>query len=60
MNNQPIINVSQAYQKDQCQRHNPFKGSYLQHIDYVEAKIKHGAKQKQCKKCGYWFFKSEY
>jgi hypothetical protein len=57
MKNAPIL---QVVVKDQCKRHKPFTGGYLQHIDYMETKIRHGAKQRQCKKCGYWFFKSEY
>jgi hypothetical protein len=46
--------------KEPCERHKPFKGGYFAYVDFMETKIKHGAKQKQCKKCGYWFFKSEY
>lgn len=45
--------------KEMCKKHKPFKGGYMQHTDYAERKIKHGAKQHQCKECGYWFFKSE-
>lgn len=43
-----------------CKKHKPFKGSYLEHQEYAEKKLSHGAKQQQCKKCKYWFFKNEY
>jgi hypothetical protein len=45
---------------DPCKRHNPFQGGYIEHIEYMEEKIKHGAKQRRCPKCGYWYYKSEY
>ena len=43
-----------------CKRHKPFEGSYLQHQDYMEQKVKRGAKQYRCNKCGYWYFSNEF
>ena len=51
-----IANVSGSA----CKRHNPHKLGYMQWVDWVENKIKRGAKQKQCPKCGRWYFKCEY
>jgi hypothetical protein len=42
-----------------CKSHNLFSGGYMAHMAFMEEKTKHGAKQKQCKVCGYWLFKSE-
>lgn len=40
-------------------KHNPVKLGYLAHQEWAEKKIKHGAKQTQCPKCGLWLFKCE-
>jgi hypothetical protein len=45
--------------KQPCKRHKVKKMNYLEYSDYLENKIKHGAKQKQCKKCKKYFFKDE-
>lgn len=42
-----------------CKTHKPYKGGYMDHMAWMEEKIKHGAKQSQCKVCGYWLFKCE-
>jgi hypothetical protein len=52
-----ILNVRA---KEMCEKHKPFKGGYMAHMAFMEEKEKHGAKQKQCKDCGYWYYKSEY
>jgi hypothetical protein len=43
-----------------CSRHKPKQLTYLQWHDWAENKTKRGAKQKQCPKCGRWYFRSEY
>jgi hypothetical protein len=49
-----------SLESEPCKKHRPFKGGYLEHQEYMEQKIKHGARQKRCNKCGYWLFKSEF
>jgi hypothetical protein len=55
-----LINKSLVPIKEKCKRHKSFNGSYMQQVGFIEAKERRKAKQIQCKKCGYWFFKSEY
>lgn len=43
-----------------CLRHKTKKLRYLQWHDWAEKKIKKGATQKQCSKCGSWYFKDEF
>jgi hypothetical protein len=43
-----------------CSRHKPKDLGYLQWCDWVELKTKRGAKQKQCLKCGRWYFREEF
>jgi hypothetical protein len=43
-----------------CSRHKPKRLGYLQWVDYAEDKTKRGAKQKQCPKCGRWYFGEEF
>jgi hypothetical protein len=43
-----------------CPRHKPKQLGYLQWHDWVEQKTKRGAKQKQCPKCGRWYFREEF
>lgn len=43
-----------------CLRHKTKNMGYLQWHDWAEKKIKRGEKQKQCPKCGRWYFRSEY
>lgn len=47
-------------QTEPCKRHKPFNGGYLEHMEWMEVKTKRGAKQKQCPKCGHYYFKCEY
>jgi len=43
-----------------CSRHEPKQLGYLQWHDWAYKKIKGGAKQKQCQKCGRWYFREEF
>jgi hypothetical protein len=43
-----------------CSRHKPKQLDYLQWHDWAEQKTKQGAKQKQCQKCGRWYFRDEF
>lgn len=43
-----------------CSRHKPKQLGYLQWYYWAEQKIKRGAKQKQCPKCGRWYFREEF
>ena len=43
-----------------CSRHKPKQLGYLQWHDWAEQKTKRGAKQKQCPKCGRWYFREEF
>lgn len=43
-----------------CSRHKPKQLGYLQWFDWAEKKTKRGAKQKQCPKCGRWYFQEEF
>jgi hypothetical protein len=43
-----------------CSRHKPKQLGYLQLFDWAENKIKRGAKQKQCTKCGRCYFREEF
>ena len=43
-----------------CSRHNPKQLTYLQWHDWADKKTKRGAKQKQCPKCGRWYFREEF
>ena len=45
-----------------CDRHKPKSEQvgYLKWYEWAEQKKKHGAKQRQCPKCGRWYFKEEY
>ena len=45
--------------KSKC-NHNRFKGTMLAWYSWIEKKIKHRAKQKQCTNCKLWLFKEEY
>jgi len=45
---------------DPCKRHTPFVGGFVEHYEWMEAKTKHGAKQRRCNKCGHWLFRAEY
>jgi len=42
-----------------CSRHKPKQLGYLQWHYWAEQKTKRGAKQKQCPKCGRWYFREE-
>lgn len=39
--------------------HKPMKLSYLAWHEWVDKKVRRGAKQTQCPKCGLWLFKCE-
>ena len=43
-----------------CSRHKPKQLGYLGWHDWAEQKTKRGAKQKQCPKCGRWYFREEF
>jgi hypothetical protein len=43
-----------------CSKHKPKQLGYLQWHDWAEQKTKRGAKQKQCPKCGRWYFQEEF
>ena len=58
--NQPINGILGAVSGSACSRHKTNNMSYLQWHEWAENKIKRGAKQKQCPKCGRWYFRSEY
>jgi len=49
-----------AFKVDACSRHTPKLLAYLQWHDWADNKIKRGAKQKQCLKCGKWYFREEF
>ena len=57
---QPINVILGAISDSACLRHKTNNMSYLQRYEWAENKIKRGAKQKQCPKCGRWYFRSEY
>lgn len=58
-NENPILRIG-AVSSSACVRHKTNNMGYLQWHDWAEKKIKRGAKQKQCPKCGRWYFRSEY
>lgn len=43
-----------------CSKHKPKQLGYLKWHDWAEQKIKRGAMQKQCPKCGRWYFREEF
>jgi hypothetical protein len=43
-----------------CSRHKPKLLGHLQWFDWVDKKKKRGAMQKQCPKCGRWYFREEF
>ena len=43
-----------------CSGHNTKELGYLQWHNLAERKIKRGAKQKECLKCGRWYFRDEF
>ena len=43
-----------------CSTHKTNNLSYLQWQHWAEQKTKQGAKQKQCQKCGRWYFREEF
>jgi hypothetical protein len=43
-----------------CSTHKKEKMAYLEWFRYADAKTKAGETQKQCKKCGRWYFKNEF
>jgi hypothetical protein len=43
-----------------CKRHKPKKLGYVAWHEWAEKKYKQGKEQKQCDKCGRWYFKSEF
>jgi len=43
-----------------CEDHQDTTMTYMKHLDWAELKVKKGHKQKQCDRCGYFFFKCEY
>lgn len=45
---------------DPCEDHQEPNMTRLQYEDWAELKLKKGHKQKQCDRCGYFFFKCEY
>lgn len=46
---------------DMCSSHTPhFEDSYIKHYEWAESQAKKGLQQKQCDKCKYWFFPSEF
>lgn len=55
-----ICSIPKMMNTGACLKHKSNNMRYLQWHEWAEMKIKHGAKQKQCPKCGRWFFKSEY
>ena len=54
----PQLNIG-AVIGSACSRHNPKQLGYLQWHEWAERKTKRGAKQKQCKNCGRWYFWDE-
>jgi len=54
----PIVNVPLLVSA--CSIHNPKQLGYLQWHNLAEQKIKRGAKQKECPKCGRWYFQDEF
>jgi hypothetical protein len=57
--NNPNILIG-AIKGGACSRHNSKEFSYLYWDYWAEQKTKQGEKQKQCKKCGYWYFRDEF
>lgn len=48
------------YTPKPCPSHKPKKIDWLKWYYWAEQKIKQGAKQIQCPKCGRWYFKEEF
>jgi alkylated DNA repair dioxygenase AlkB len=45
-----------------CPKHKPMsnKMNYVEHLDWIDNKIKRGHKQYQCPQCGKWLFRCEF
>ena len=54
------LNFIGSITKEPCSNHNPIKLGYLEWQDWAENKTKQGEKQKQCTKCGRWYFNEEF
>jgi hypothetical protein len=54
------LEIHAFWTESPCPRHKPKKLGYLQWHDWAEKKVKRGAKQKQCPKCGRWYFREEF
>ncbi len=52
--------TNKKYSFKACDRHKPKELVYLQWFEWAEMKTRRGAKQRQCPKCGRWYFKEEY
>lgn len=53
--NKSVVRLSEKA----CDNHKPNELDYLAWQDWADQKIKLGQKQKQCVKCGRWYFESE-
>jgi hypothetical protein len=58
--NAKAINTIGNITNGACLNHKPKQLAYLQWQDWAENKVKRGAKQKQCAKCGKWYFREEF
>lgn len=58
-NKQQHMNMP-ATNKQACKEHRPKQLGYLQWIDYAECQVKKGIVQRECPKCGRWYFPEEY
>jgi hypothetical protein len=54
------IIFSMPHENEPCDTHKQNNMGYVERQEWAERKIKQGHKERQCTKCGYWFFKCDF